>query len=174
MKSRIVFWFGMMNEKKMKRPRGEPNSPPSLFPHEVRRRTIVALLCIWRLRRQEQPLLALVPRDVVRMICGWVKADFSVTLYSSIGGSWKLFQYQLGYSDTNIWALTWINEATIDYNIACEKCLCFPYNTRNGGPEIEWTCKHDSGLFWCHGSMLKKLGELSKKYLLDDVPIYAH
>lgn len=49
--------------------------PHDLWPQRTTpaRESILAFLCIWSLRDHEQPVLALLPREIVRMICEWVR-----------------------------------------------------------------------------------------------------
>jgi len=118
----------------MKRRRGA-DRPVSLFPHEIRRQCIIALLCVFSRLRREEPdsAMARLPRDIVRIICGWVKADFTQQLCDG-RRNWYLIVWTL--SDH----VAWISED--DYVLLpCTNCLAFPHGRLVIGQVPEkWKC----------------------------------
>lgn len=139
--------------------------PPSLFPHKVRRQSVVTFLCIWRHRREEHPKLALLPRDTVRMICGWVKTDFTGVLIDKKGRRWIMTSHRDDIAGVPHVILEWkcqVPTKVLGVN-PCVVCLSFLYASRYG--EKEWKCQHP---LTCTPEEYpyRNLKVLEKKYIL--------
>lgn len=124
----------------MKRLRGDPESTTSLFPHEFRVAQIIAFMCCCRNGATNgNPAMGAVPRDIVRMIFGWIKADFTVGLKHQ-GYVWHLYvhEYEGWYAYYWMWKQA---GGSHDIIVACKYCLCFAYQPLPGLP-MEWLCNH--------------------------------
>lgn len=140
--------------------------PISIFPHEARRRVILAFLCIWRHRRQDQPMLALVPRDVVRMICGWVRADFRGVFWDG-RTNWTLWQAgqvpKYSFLDRDRCRFIWKMGKINCFYAACPVCLSFLRDSFDCTQE-SWECWHqDDEIPLDHEANLQRL---RRKYIL--------
>lgn len=121
----------------------------SLWPIELRARTIFAFVCIWSLRDKEQPMLAMLPRDVIRQICGWVRADFTQKLMIGTTEFRLVF-----YSQRFYW------KSVNGYYNACGECLRFLYHC-SAIPKSFIHCIHRDN--WYEPHNIKKL---QTKYIL--------
>lgn len=150
----------------MKRPReGPPPPTPSLFPHEFRARQVVALLLSFRHAAENGNLaMAQVPREIVRMICGWVRADFRGDFVDLMGNTWTLKHRRhystipLGGFKVDVYPFLWCRNGTTGY-YACPFCLSFSEATND--IRQAWVCQHGQ-IF----NGVDNLVELKRKYIL--------
>lgn len=160
---------------KMKRHREGPPTR-SLFPHEVRARQIVALLLCFRYAEaNQQYAMAQVPRDIVRMICGWVRADFTGLYTDSNGTVWKLIRRDPEIDNWLIQIPLTLQPFIWTYSskyysgfYPCPTCLSLRPTTHFNE---DWKCQHDYP-YDLLGSNLNiptdSLAELKRKYILPE------
>lgn len=126
----------------------EEEPPISLFPHQVRFRSIFTFLCCCH----RGPHLNKLPGEIRWLICSWVKADFTQSLWDGTL-HWGLCFYKAG----SYWE--WISNI-YHGRPACSLCLSFKPDRSHDRIPDAWKCNHT--VDWSKN----QVETLSKKYIL--------